>query len=176
MDLPSTNPSLGRILHEESKVYRKAAFSQVPVAFTWKRWLLLSLPYTFCITLDTGRGRIWVVWQAERVEKGVGSDEPSRLDYQECFEPLGDTGLKLLKRDVSCLVRAYGYGLYFSLIAAFTIGWRDLNAGNWISRVQGREYTLKSTGWVRTLAGLQSIASAYLLALSVLCYFGRPFE
>jgi hypothetical protein len=92
------------------------------------------------------------------------------------YETLPDRFIKRLKMRMSRLIRAFGYGLYFSLISAFTIGWRDLNVGNWISRIQRREYILKSTRWVRTLSGLQSIASAYLLALAVLCYFGRPFE
>jgi hypothetical protein len=35
---------------------------------------------------------------------------------------------------------------------------------------------LRATGWVRFVAGLQSLLSIYLLALWVLTYFGRPFE
>jgi hypothetical protein len=46
----------------------------------------------------------------------------------------------------------------------------------WISRLQKREYTLRATGWVRSVAGLQSLLSVYLLALWVLTYFGRPFD
>ena len=67
-------------------------------------------------------------------------------------------------------------GLYFSLLSAFSLGWRELNAGTWIARVQPREYVLRATGWVRTVAGIQSLLSVYLLALWVLTYFGRPFE
>jgi hypothetical protein len=44
------------------------------------------------------------------------------------------------------------------------------------ARVQSREYVLRATGWVRTVAGIQSLLSVYLLALWVLTYFGRPFE
>jgi hypothetical protein len=50
------------------------------------------------------------------------------------------------------------------------------HVGNWISRLQKNEYTLRATGWVRTVAGLQSLLSIYLLALWVLTYFGRPFD
>jgi hypothetical protein len=67
-------------------------------------------------------------------------------------------------------------GLYFSLLSAFNIGWREVNVGAWMARLQPREYTLRATGWVRTVAGLQSLLSVYLLALWVLTYFGRPFE
>jgi hypothetical protein len=67
-------------------------------------------------------------------------------------------------------------GLYFSLLSAFSLGWRELNVGTWIARLQPREYILRPTGWVRTVAGIQSLLSVYLLALWVLTYFGRPFE
>ena len=66
--------------------------------------------------------------------------------------------------------------LYFSLLSAFHLGWRELNVGAWIARVQPREYTMRATGWVRTVSGIQSLLSVYLLALWVLTYFGRPFE
>jgi len=66
-------------------------------------------------------------------------------------------------------------GLYFSLLSAFSLGWRELNVGMWIARVQSREYVLRATGWVRTVSGIQSLLSVYLLALWVLTYFGRPF-
>jgi len=72
--------------------------------------------------------------------------------------------------------RALGLGLFFSLLSAFQIGWRELNVGNWITRLQPREYTLRATGWVRVVSGAQSLLSVYLLALWVLTYFGRPFE
>jgi hypothetical protein len=35
---------------------------------------------------------------------------------------------------------------------------------------------MKGTGWVRTVSGIQSLISVYLLALAALTYFGRPFE
>jgi hypothetical protein len=67
-------------------------------------------------------------------------------------------------------------GLYFSLLSGFSLGWRELNVGTWIARVQSREYVLRATGWVRTVSGIQSLLSVYRLALWVMTYFGRPFE
>jgi hypothetical protein len=66
--------------------------------------------------------------------------------------------------------------LYFSLLSAFHLGWRELNVGTWLTRMQKRPYTLSATGWVRFVSGLQSLLSVYLLALWALSYFGRPFE
>ena len=53
-------------------------------------------------------------------------------------------------------------------ISAFSLGWRELNVGTWITRMQPREYMLRATGWVRTVSGIQSLLSVYLLALWVL--------
>jgi hypothetical protein len=64
---------------------------------------------------------------------------------------------------------------WFSVTCAFRIGYRDINVGDWITRLQPREYLLSATGWCRTVAGIQSLLSVYLLALAVLCIIGRPF-
>ena len=73
-------------------------------------------------------------------------------------------------------LRAIGAAFYFSVLPTFAIGWRELNVGTWLTRIQRREYTLRATGWVRMLSGLQAIISVYLVALWALTYFGRPFE
>jgi hypothetical protein len=98
----------------------------------------------------------------DRIE--AGSNE-TKLSTVTNVERLQATGL-----------RAFGYAAYFSLLSAFHIGWRDLNVGTWISRIQFHEYTLRATGWVRFVSGLQSLLSVYLLAIWALTYFSRPFQ
>jgi hypothetical protein len=66
--------------------------------------------------------------------------------------------------------------LYFSLLSALRIGYGGFNIGLWITRIQLREYSLRATGWVRVISGLQSLISIYLVALTVLTYVGTPFE
>ena len=73
-------------------------------------------------------------------------------------------------------IAALGLAFYFSVISAFHLGWRDLNVGTWIARMQPREYALRAKGWVRVVSGVQSLISVYLIAMWVLTYFGRPFE
>jgi hypothetical protein len=65
---------------------------------------------------------------------------------------------------------------YFSLISATNIGFQQFTPGDWIGRLQSQEYALKAEGWVRSVAGAQSLLSLYLLAIWVLTYFGRPFQ
>ena len=65
--------------------------------------------------------------------------------------------------------------LFFSLMSAFNIGFRDINFGRWLRMLTKREYDLKAVGWARTVSGFQSLLSVYMIALWVLTYFGRPF-
>ena len=65
---------------------------------------------------------------------------------------------------------------YFSLISAVNIGFEQFTPGDWIRRLQRREYSLEAVGWVRVVAGVQALLSVYLLAMWVLTQFGQPFE
>ncbi len=116
----------------------------------------LTIPYTIVLMWPSQREGIWQIWFADRVHKHLGSDEPIRLR-------LG-------------FFRALKFGFFFSILSAFSIGWREINVRNWIVRLQRQEYILRATGWVRTVSGLQSLISVYLMALWVLTYFGRLFE
>jgi hypothetical protein len=66
--------------------------------------------------------------------------------------------------------------MFFSLVSAFSLGYREFSVGQWLRMLTKREYDLKATGWVRSLVGIQSLVCIYLFALWVLTYFGRPFE
>lgn len=114
-----------------------------------------AVPYALALRSASSDG-IWRIWSNERAREDLGSDKPELM--------------------VAGWPKAIWLGLYFSLISAFHLGWRDFNVGNWISRLQTREYSLRASGWVRTVAGIQSLISVYLLALWALTYFGRPFE
>ena len=70
------------------------------------------------------------------------------------------------------LIRA---AFFFSLASAFNIGYQEFNIGLWLKQLTMRDYELKPRGIVRTIAGIQAVASVYLLALWLLCYFGHPF-
>jgi hypothetical protein len=65
---------------------------------------------------------------------------------------------------------------YFSLLSAVNIGFEQFTPGDWIRRLQRREYSLEAVGWVRVVAGVQALISVYLLAMWVLTQFGQPFE
>ncbi len=117
--------------------------------------VVCSIPYSIAIE-TRGSDGIWKVWSGERVRRDLGGEE---------LELIYRRGLPVV-----------GYAFYFSILSAFHIGWRDLNVGSWITRIQPREYTMKATGWVRVVSGVQSLISIYLLALWILTQFGRPFD
>ncbi len=105
-----------------------------------------------------GPAGIWAVWP----DGSINKEEPVRIGARFFFE---NYWLNLLWAS-----------FYFSLVSTFHIGWRDLNVGTWITRIQPREFSLRPIGWVRFVSGTQSLLSVYLLALWLLTYFGRPFE
>jgi hypothetical protein len=138
--------------------------------------LVFSLVYMVALLSACGRAGIWVTWPTNRVYKEEGAKEATRVTNTFFFPRWQARAAGhwwgMLLRGVSVPL----IGLYFSLLSAFHIGWREFNVGSWIARMQPREYVLRATGWVRFVAGFQSLLSVYLLALWVLTYFGRPFE
>jgi uncharacterized protein YjbI with pentapeptide repeats len=137
---------------------------------------LFTLPYLLALRSRDPETGIWLVLPPDRI-LGQGSKvRPYKLNGCTPFRPLPPGRWPRLKARLWRSLRRVRLAFYFSLLSAFNLGWRELNVGNWISRVQKLEYNLKATGWVRTVAGLQSLLSVYLLALWVLTYFGRPFD
>lgn len=120
-------------------------------------FLIFFIPYMIALNTQ-GRAGLWQDWQKDRVLKDDGQEGPIRLHADRCKH------------------RGIWIAIYFSLLSAFHVGWREFNVGQWIIRMQPHEYTLKATGWVKSVSSIQSLISVYLLALSVLSYFGRPFE
>ena len=57
-----------------------------------------------------------------------------------------DLGTKESERQHLRWRQAPVLGLYFSVLSAFNIGWKEINVENWIQRLQAREYTLIGTG------------------------------
>jgi uncharacterized protein YjbI with pentapeptide repeats len=65
--------------------------------------------------------------------------------------------------------------LVFSLHSAFYVGFREVSAGSWITRLFPVEQVFRPLGWVRFASGVQALVTFYLITLAVLSYIGRPF-
>jgi hypothetical protein len=129
-------------------------------------WALLIPVYWWPIwrrpSRVSGDSGIFRILPKDRVELRNG--EPA-LGEQARVERLHDRGFSSI-----------GWSAYFSLLSAFRIGFREFSVGNWIASVQPSSFTLEPRGWVRSVSGLQSLLSLYLLAMWLLTYFGRPFQ
>jgi hypothetical protein len=66
--------------------------------------------------------------------------------------------------------------MFLSLISAFSIGVGQFNLNDWVKRVLKKEYQIDANGLTRTLIGLQSLVSLYLVSLTILIFFGDPFN
>jgi hypothetical protein len=129
-------------------------------------WALLIPVYSWPIWRYAKHSKrasgIYRVLPKDRIELHDGTpslDNPARVE-------------RLHARSLAAL----GWSAYFSLLSAFQIGFREFSVGTWLTRTQPRNFALEATGWVRTLSGLQSLLSVYLLAMWLLTYFSRPFQ
>lgn len=135
---------------------------------------VFSIPYRVALSTSSQRSGIMVQWQSNRK---ITHDKAKPIVESQLLQMLlkrhHPTSWSSIWREQW---RLWRIALYFSLMSAFGIGWRELNVSNWIAHMQTRDYSLCGRGWVRVLAGIQPIMSAYLVVFWVLTYFGRPFE
>ena len=135
-------------------------------------WFLCSFLYFACIHTHGEAGLYRVYGQS------IG-DDPSAQRRVERISPLStkySPGPRLLFqffRRECLLLRT---SMFFSLMSAFNIGFRDINFGRWLRLLTRQEFDIKAVGWARVIAGWQSLISVYLIALWVMTYFGRPFD
>ncbi|MEP1209960.1 MAG: pentapeptide repeat-containing protein [Rhizobiaceae bacterium] len=124
--------------------------------------LVFAVIYDVCLRRSHS-SQIVRVWPSGRVENMAGV-----LVWEK------DAKIEVVERG-SAIFGVSGITILFSVASAFNIGWKDLNVGSWIQRIQTHESTLHGVGWMRMIAGIQSLISVYLLAIWALTYFGRPF-
>jgi hypothetical protein len=120
----------------------------------------------------------WLIWrQPKQAKHGSGLYRVLPKDRIEVRdgEPTLDNPARVERLHVRGLA-TIAWSAYFSLLSSFQIGFREFSVGTWLTRAQPRIFALEATGWVRTVSGLQSLLSVYLLAMWLLTYFGRPFQ
>lgn len=128
------------------------------VPYAWA--IVRHAPQTGGKEARTRESWIWQVPLEKRVASGDSKPTILHVDIRSVGVLRGLTWALLL-------------GFFFSVISAGGVGYRDLDVGRWIERIKREETTLKATGWLRSLSGLQSLVSVYLLALWLVTYFGR---
>jgi uncharacterized protein YjbI with pentapeptide repeats len=114
-------------------------------------------------------GAIYRIWPNGRLLNDGGSVQL----LNDGDLPIGKRAERLQDKSI---LRRYRDAFHFSLLSAFHLGWREFSIGTWLSRLQGEEYGFRAHGWPRRISGAQSLISVYLVAISALTYFGRPFQ
>jgi len=56
------------------------------------------------------------------------------------------------------------------------IGFREFSPNQWLMLLLPPGFEIESRGWPRVVSGIQSIICIGLIVLSLLSYFGRPFD
>lgn len=142
---------------------------------TWLGLCILLWPvYVVSIHLP-GHSGIYKVTKVSPPEHAVVAEEKIRAHSMSARirsgRPPPSRLLLVLWREL----RVFFWAGWFCLASAFNLGFHDINMGTWLRLLPRTEYELKAKGWTRSVAGLQSVFSLYLIALWVLTYFGRPF-
>ncbi len=135
-------------------------------------WILCSLLYFACLHTsgETGLYRVY----SQSIQ-----EDPSAHRRVERISPPGGGQTPGPRRFLQFFWREWlllRTSMFFSLMSAFNIGFRDINFGRWLRLLTRQEFDIKVVGWARVVAGWQSLISVYLIALWVLTYFGRPFD
>src|SRR5271157_5372833 len=140
-----------------------------PLRIVGLLWLLFSIVYAVFMH---GPGKSGIYLVGTRLWRGKSNTQAIQI------RPRALPAAKWWKLPFLWLRREWRVlraAMFFSLMSAFNIGFRDINFGRWLRLLTKREYDLKAVGWARTVSGFQSLLSVYLIALWVLSYFGRPF-
>lgn len=134
-------------------------------------WGVFSLLYFTCLNMSSESGLYRV--QVRDLER----DPNSQKDIKQIrVVSLPTTAHCRVFRSLGREVHALGTAMFFSLMSAFNIGFRDMDFGRWLRLITREPFDIKATGWARVVAGWQSLISLLLVALWLLTYFGRPFE
>jgi len=134
-------------------------------------WLLCSLLY-FAYSHISGEGGLYRIY-APSVQEDAAV--PRRVERIRPEGKLQGRGVRRILRFFRREWLVLRTSMFFSLMSAFNIGFRDINFGRWLRLLTRQEFDINAVGWVRVIAGWQSLISVYFIALWVLTYFGRPF-
>jgi hypothetical protein len=135
-------------------------------------WILCAVLYFACLHTsgETGLYRVY--------SQSITEDPSPHRRAERILPPAGGQtrGTRRFLQFFSREWLLLRTSMFFSLMSAFNIGFRDIDFGRWLRLLTQQEFDIKAVGWARVVAGWQSLVSVYLIALWVLTYFSRPFH
>jgi uncharacterized protein YjbI with pentapeptide repeats len=115
-----------------------------------------------------------IYWAGFRFSKSTNLVRVDAHDGKEIETPLNVRNVSSSRfRQEMCLLKYVGL---FSVISIVNLGFDGFDFGRWVRMLFWNDYDLKARGWLRMVAGLQSLVGLGLLALSLLSFFGHPME
>lgn len=115
-------------------------------------------------------------WMLLRVTRRIGYNEKIREFCMWSGSHARSRGMRGQIVRLKFEWRVIRASIFFSLVNAFSIGYKEFSIGRWLLLLSKRQYEIKPSKWARSVAGAQSLLTVYLFALWLLTYFGRPFE
>lgn len=115
-------------------------------------------------------------WMRLRITRRFGNKERVREKLMWPQPDIKHQGMRRLIARLKFEWRAVRASVFFSLVNAFSIGYREFSIGQWLLLLSKRQYEIKPARWARSAAGAQSLLTVYLFALWILTYFGHPFD
>jgi hypothetical protein len=133
-------------------------------------WAEMTVVYLVLWTSSAGFSGLYLLRDVGDKE---GSHQPgTRIAFRSVSTPTRwRYPLEWLRRNAG----VFGAMLLFSSMSTFNFRFRGVDFGKWIRLLLPVEIDIKPVGWARTVSWFQTLLSAYLIALSVLSYFFRPF-
>ena len=119
------------------------------------------------------RSGLYLASTGQRIRTYHGKERVFHLRFRP---PRPARWSRYLPRLLARELRALGTAFLFSLMSVFNLGFRDFDFGQSIRLMQTREFDLRARGWIRCVSGVQSLLGVALIALSLLSYFGHPFD
>lgn len=134
--------------------------------------MLFSCALVYWAGMHFASNGLFLISTGQRVTTSKGKERA----YQVTVRFMNDSGRTSIWKLVRLELTALGTAFLFSAKSALNIGFREFNGGIWLRMLQPRDFDIRARGWMRTLSGVQSLVSVALMALSLLSYFGHPFD
>jgi hypothetical protein len=141
-----------------------------PLIIAVALWLAMGFVYRRALRASSRDGLFLLVPRIP--DRGDGRRRIIRLVVKERLP--GTSGR--LARWVTAQFRGLNTGLLYSTLSSLSLGFKEFSFGQWFRMALPNGIDIVGKGWPRVLGGIQSVLTLYLLALAILCYFGRPFD
>lgn len=160
-----------------------------PIEIIAGLWVVFAIIYWTGMH-SAGRSGLYLVATGQRVVTSKGKERALRIGIPYSGPGCSEKQLQLdlfpsaatdrrtlpnghkLRKELRLLNTA----LLFSAMSVLNLGFHEFNVGTWIRMMQARAFDIRARGWLRTMSGIQSLVGLALVALSLLSYFGQPFD